>query len=208
MELNPPTERRPKPLWWEKNHKGKPWAKETQQAWRDRLVLERNWEEFEDRMAYHEARGLDKKQAYWLARMDLWEPEDARPSSKKDVFKGKKALHPENIRWVAESIAIDDVHQADAPSSTAWGLLQWVIKSPANQATFWTQIYTKLVPVKAREEGDKLADDGGLIALLEEVERASQEAMDGRVSVLPPSPEGDDGERKISPEALEAGREE
>jgi hypothetical protein len=83
-----------------------------------------------------------------------------------------------------------------------------VIKSPANQATFWTQIYTKLVPVKAREEGDKLADDGGLIALLEEVERASQEAMDGRVSVLPPSPEGDDGERKISPEALEAGREE
>jgi hypothetical protein len=121
------------------------------------------------------------------------------------VFKGKKALHPENIRWVAEHVAIDQVHKADAPSSTAWGLLQWVLKSPANQATFWTQIYTKLVPAKAREEGDRLADDGGLIALLDEVEKASQEAMDGRVSVLPPSSEDDDGERPVSEEALGSG---
>lgn len=52
-------------------------------------------------------------------------------------------------QWVAENIANAKVRPEDAPSGLAWGLLQWVRHTPANQATFWGSIWPKLLPTGA-----------------------------------------------------------
>jgi hypothetical protein len=64
------------------------------------------------------------------------------------------------VQWVAENIANSNTCAADAPSSLALGLLQWVRLTPANQTTFWSSIWPKLLPTSAALKRNQEVDAG------------------------------------------------
>jgi hypothetical protein len=57
---------------------------------------------------------------------------------------GGQVSNPKAVQWVAEHIADPSVRPQDAPGGLAWGLLQWVRLTPANQTTFWSSIWPRL----------------------------------------------------------------
>jgi hypothetical protein len=66
----------------------------------------------------------------------------------------------EAAQWVAENLANANVRPQDAPNGLAWGLLQWVRLTPANQATFWGSIWPKLLPTAAALKRGQEAEAG------------------------------------------------
>ena len=88
----------------------------------------------------------------------------------KDVFVGKGCSTPETVEWVAANVMVDDVAAEDAPSPEAWGMLCWARRSNTNEAQFWGQIYTKLMPSRTSLESDaRYRDDGRNVLSLIEV---------------------------------------
>ena len=88
------------------------------------------------------------------------------------AFLGRSCSTPETVEWVAANVMVEDAAPLDAPSPEAWGMLCWARRSNTNEAQFWGQIYTKLLPSRTSLEGDaKYRDDGrqliGLIEMLE-----------------------------------------
>ena len=87
-------------------------------------------------------------------------------------FVGRSCSTPETVEWVAANVMVEDAVPEDAPSPEAWGMLCWARRSNTNEAQFWGQIYTKLLPSRTSLEADaRYRDDGrqlmGLIDLLE-----------------------------------------
>lgn len=77
-------------------------------------------------------------------------------------FKELEGEPVQNVTWVAQHLPILDVEPADAPSSTAWGLLAWARESPENRKTFWERIYPRLMPSRAQLDREAaFQDDGG-----------------------------------------------
>ena len=88
----------------------------------------------------------------------------------KDVFLGKGCSTPETVEWVGANVMVDDVVALDAPSPEAWGMLCWARRSNTNEAQFWGQIYTKLMPSRTSLEADaRYRDDGRNVLNLIEV---------------------------------------
>ena len=90
----------------------------------------------------------------------------------KRSFMGRSCSTPETVEWVAAHVMIVDASPEDAPSPEAWGMLCWARRSNTNEAQFWGQIYTKLLPSRTSLEADsRYRDDGrrlsGLIDLLQ-----------------------------------------
>lgn len=90
----------------------------------------------------------------------------------KRSFIGRSCSTPETVEWVAANVMVEDAVPEDAPSPEAWGMLCWARRSNTNEAQFWGQIYTKLLPSRTSLEADaRYRDDGrqlmGLIDLLE-----------------------------------------
>ena len=90
----------------------------------------------------------------------------------KRSFVGRSCSTPETVEWVAANVMVEDAVPEDAPSPEAWGMLCWARRSNTNEAQFWGQIYTKLLPSRTSLEADaRYRDDGrqlmGLIDLLE-----------------------------------------
>jgi len=90
----------------------------------------------------------------------------------KSSFLGRSCSTPETVEWVAANVMLEDAVPEDAPSPEAWGMLCWARRSNTNEAQFWGQIYTKLLPSRTSLEADaRYRDDGrqlmGLIDLLE-----------------------------------------
>ena len=90
----------------------------------------------------------------------------------KRSFMGRSCSTPETVEWVAAHVMIVDAAPEDAPSPEAWGMLCWARRSNTNEAQFWGQIYTKLLPSRTSLESDsRYRDDGrhlsGLIDLLQ-----------------------------------------
>jgi len=91
----------------------------------------------------------------------------------KDVFLGKGCSTPATVEWVAANVMVDDVVAEDAPSPEAWGMLCWARRSNTNEAQFWGQIYTKLLPSRTSLEADaRYRDDGRNVLNLIEVMNA------------------------------------
>tara|TARA_R100000995_G_C3481118_1_gene123965 strand:- start:1959 stop:2612 length:654 start_codon:yes stop_codon:yes gene_type:complete len=90
----------------------------------------------------------------------------------KRSFIGRSCSTPETVEWVAANVLLEDAVPEDAPSPEAWGMLCWARRSNTNEAQFWGQIYTKLLPSRTSLEADaRYRDDGrqlsGLIDLLQ-----------------------------------------
>jgi hypothetical protein len=58
----------------------------------------------------------------------------------------------DSTQWVAENIANSKICAPDAPSGLAWGLLQWVRQSQANQSTFWSSIWPKFAGAASKQQ--------------------------------------------------------
>lgn len=68
----------------------------------------------------------------------------------KSEFVGKDATMWTAVKWVGDVMCIRNITPSDAPSSLAWGLLQWINKSTANERDFITTMLSKLLPTKAQ----------------------------------------------------------
>lgn len=87
----------------------------------------------------------------------------------------------ETVRWVASYLMVGDAAPEEAPSSEAWGMLQWARRNNANEASFWSQIWRQLMPTKASLESEtRFTDDGKPI--LELIARISGISEDSDVS--------------------------
>jgi hypothetical protein len=64
------------------------------------------------------------------------------------------------VEWVAQNLANDKTQLQDAPSGVAWALLVWVRIAPANQSTFWSSIWPKLLPTSAALKRNQEVDAG------------------------------------------------
>ena len=97
----------------------------------------------------------------------------------KGMFIGKGCSTPETVEWVAANVMVGDVEASDAPSPEAWGMLCWARRSNTNEAQFWGQIYTKLLPSRTSLEAEaRYRDDGRSILNLIEVMNAELAAED------------------------------
>jgi hypothetical protein len=97
----------------------------------------------------------------------------------KGMFIGKGCSTPETVEWVAANVMVGDVEAEDAPSPEAWGMLCWARRSNTNEAQFWGQIYTKLLPSRTSLEAEaRYRDDGRSILNLIEVMNAELEEED------------------------------
>lgn len=159
-----------------------------------RLKREGRSEAFEARCRALKAEGLSGSDAYQLAVHEFSEPlprveNNGRVPAK--LFEGKVPPIRTTIEWVAQKIAISDVKPEHAPSSEAWGLLQWVQRSDTNESEFWRSIYPKLLPSRSQMESvdrpleqDEEDDDPTMRALerhLEAIEERTAIARRGEV---------------------------
>jgi len=124
---------------------------------------------------FFEVKGLQPKPTRGMRYMPESrddDDDDAAPSGglvSASVFAGKQTSASQTIDWVASHVAIRDVHPEEAPSATAWAMLQWVQRSPGNQAEFWRLIYPKRLPTsKAFEAEQQIIEDGRRLDELED----------------------------------------
>ena len=78
-----------------------------------------------------------------------------------DTFGDAGASTPECVSWVAKHMMVKDVQPAQAPSSEAWSMLCWARRNNQNEAQFWGQIYTKLLPSKSQLDAEQRFKDDG-----------------------------------------------
>jgi len=137
----------------------------------ERLKAEGRFDDFKQRREELVAEGLAKGAAYAKAASEFGAPEapgmsapPARetrrvvlPSPKteplSDVFEGKKSTLRDDYQWVYEKIAVSNVEPAEAPSSGAWGLLQFAQNDPKSFYVEWMRMVGKQVDENAELRG-------------------------------------------------------
>jgi hypothetical protein len=169
------------------------------------------WEEFRALKSHYELTGIGKKVAYNRAakqmgfesfkaqyggvrlKQILQPPEEdmveEEPVSR-EVFGDRKSGLREDFQWVYENIAIDDVSPADAPSSGAWGLLEF---ARSDTRTF----YAEWMRMVAKSETDEKV----LEAFVQDATKSTAEIAEMLRSlsdaVLPDDPEGSGVEPEV-----------
>jgi hypothetical protein len=112
-------------------------------------------------------------------------PEFKEPVTSEEIEEWE-ALHErrgseiDNFRWVANNMEFTaDVKTC--PSPAAWGILKQCKTDPNFKRTFWTTMYTKLVPTRSKLDGnsEKRGEGEDEITLLNEIANASQDAKEG-----------------------------
>ncbi len=93
------------------------------------------------------------------------------------IFEGKKEVSEnEKLRWVYESMKLEDVRPEDAPSAGAWGMYEHYRYSPQRLEKFYDTLVPKLMSKEDTDKGGKLADDGKeAIELIERLQAALPE---------------------------------
>ena len=138
-------------------------------AIRSELVQARKWTKFCALKSKLQTGGLGHKEAYAQAASELLGHDvlsEEKAESKLDGLVegarvGGHASTPECVAWVARHMLIKDVAPEQAPSSEAWSMLCWARRNNQNEAQFWGQIYTKLLPSKAQLETEQRYRDDG-----------------------------------------------
>ena len=100
---------------------------------------------------------------------------------KAEVFEGKACSITRTVEWVAKMLMVEDPEAGEAPSMEAWSMLCWARRSNANEAQFWGQIWSKMMPSKQQlEAAERLSDDGSQVfAVIERVRIASESSRSG-----------------------------
>ena len=123
------------------------------------------------------------------AFLDATAPKAIAPSKTDDphdgldmsVFDGRSAAITKCIEWVAETLALDDVDPATAPSALAWGMRSWARSTSQTTDEFWKSFVAKLVPSRANLEADEARHDDGrkLDGLEDDLLRIRENALKG-----------------------------
>ena len=137
-------------------------------AIRTELVKAGAWTKFCAKRNLYESEGLKADEAYIKAASELLK-RDVAPSKGPDlegivegvVFEETGASTPECVAWVAKHIMVKDVEPQQAPSSEAWSMLCWARRNNQNEAQFWGQIYTKLLPSRSQLDAEQRYKDDG-----------------------------------------------
>ena len=137
----------------------------------ERLKAEGRFDDFKQRREELVAGGLTKGEAYARAVSEFGASEapglpapptrenrravlprpKTEPSS--DVFEGKKSTLRDDYQWVYEKIAVSNVEPEEAPSSGAWGLLQFAQNDPKSFYVEWMRMVGKQVDENAELRG-------------------------------------------------------
>jgi len=168
------------------------------------------WEEFVALKNHYELTGVGKKTAYSRAakkmghdsfkaqyggvrlKQILQGPEDEEEAGPvtRESFGDRKTGLREDFQWVYENIAIDDVSPADAPSSGAWGLLEF---ARSDTRTF----YAEWMRMVAKSESDEKV----LEAFVQDATKSTTEIAEMLRSlsdaVLPDGSEDTEGEPEV-----------
>lgn len=128
------------------------------------LKAEGLMKEFKAKRISCEAEGLSKKEAWTVAANEFGfggvagdnhaKPSEADPRKApppppkpkkplKREFEGKSASLRAEFQWVYENVAIEDVKPKDAPSSGAWGLLEFARNDPRTFYAKWLEMASK-----------------------------------------------------------------
>ena len=71
--------------------------------------------------------------------------------------------------WAAQRYQDEDVTPAEAPSSTAWSLVQWIRRS--GEESFWSSTYGRLLPPRNQlVEEDDTAYERKMAAIFKELD--------------------------------------
>ena len=107
------------------------------------------------------------------------EPEPVKIRSLLDpaIFKGKNCSKQESIEWAIENINVDCTAE-DAPSQMAWSIVDECRENQAMKFALFTNLLPKIVSKPKEEGSDGLVDDGKVIDLLDQIERACKELQD------------------------------
>lgn len=126
-----------------------------------RLKDEGKWDEFKEYRASLEGQGYSKKESYSYAASVYGSdsgggspPASSSPSgatppelpdkyAKSDVFEGKTSSLKQDYQWVYDNIAIEDVDPDSAPSSGAWGLLQFARSDSKSFYVEWMRMVSR-----------------------------------------------------------------
>ena len=99
---------------------------------------------------------------------------------KLEVLAGRACSITKTVEWVAKMMMVEDPRAEDAPSMEAWSMLSWARRSNQNEAQFWGQIWSKMMPSKQQlEAAERISDDGS--AVLELIERVRE--ISGKVGL-------------------------
>ena len=137
-------------------------------AIRTELVKLGAWTKFCAKRNLYESEGMKANEAYEKAASELL-GRDIGPKGEPDLdgvvesheFQETGASTPECVAWVAKHIMVKDVQPSQAPSSEAWSMLCWARRNNQNEAQFWGQIYTKLLPSRSQLDAEQRYKDGG-----------------------------------------------
>jgi hypothetical protein len=102
---------------------------------------------------------------------------------KLEVLEGRACSITRTVEWVAKMMMVEDPRAEDAPSMEAWSMLSWARRSNQNEAQFWGQIWSKMMPSKQQlEAAERLSDDGSQVfAVIERIRLASESSRsDGK----------------------------
>lgn len=93
-----------------------------------------------------------------------------------EAFSRETVSTAETVRWVASYLMVGDAVPEDAPSSEAWGMLQWAKRNNTNEAAFWSQIWRQLMPTKQSLEAEtRFSDDGKpILELIDRITRIAE----------------------------------
>jgi hypothetical protein len=145
--------------------------KETKLQLKERLQAIGQWSNFVALREQLKKEGLSPADAYdeALRRIESLPPQESKqpiennpsnPSPVEDPGQSTMACQDdldftrqvpsaEAVGWVAANLANLKVRPRDAPSGLALGLFRWARVSPANESTFWSAIWPKLLPTSA-----------------------------------------------------------
>ena len=123
--------------------------RETQDGFRERLRQEGRFKDFSARRKDLQAEGLSPSESWERAAAEFGfgEPRAVAESGfsspyqvTSEMFEGQTASLQSDFEWVYENQAVEDVRPENAPSSGAWGLLQFSRMEPRAFYTEWLRM--------------------------------------------------------------------
>jgi len=140
------------------------------------MAAELAWGEADTRMRSGESAPVASSDQAPAAPAAPVEPVELRGQAAATVFSKESVSTAETVRWVASYLMVGDAQPEDAPSSEAWGMLQWAKRNNTNEASFWSQIWRQLMPTKQSLEAEtRFSDDGKpILDLIQRIQRISE----------------------------------
>tara|TARA_R100000306_G_scaffold60830_2_gene61968 strand:+ start:388 stop:981 length:594 start_codon:yes stop_codon:yes gene_type:complete len=133
----------------------------TSEDFAQRLKDDGRWDEFKEYRTSLEKQGYSKKESYKYAASVYGPdsgggspPASSSPSgaappelpdkyAKGGVFEGKTSSLKQDYQWVYDNIAIEDLDPESAPSSGAWGLLQFARSDSKSFYVEWMRMVSR-----------------------------------------------------------------